>query len=202
MMILFLQWGLYICSYLWKPFVRYEYRGLDNIKNIHRPIIFASNHRSTHDHVFLLFSPPKLLSKILPIRFPVTSDYYDKFYYRMIISPLGCFRMNKWSTSLDDYLKETLKVLRDGGVILFFPEGRVVKHKKECTAKPGLAYLAQKTGATVVPINLCVEETCHFFLKKKTVVSFGKPIKLIGDDYTKETLSSRAQNVLDIIYSL
>jgi 1-acyl-sn-glycerol-3-phosphate acyltransferase len=77
-------------------------------------------------------------------------------------------------------LRRALEVLRAGEVILVAPEG--TRHHSLQEGKEGVAYLASRTGATVIPV--AVEGTKGFpalnplrWLKPGAVVRLGRPIR-------------------------
>ena len=66
------------------------------------------------------------------------------------------------------------KILRDGGVLCVFPEGRLPKPGEErpLPFKPGAAYLALSTGVPVIPVYT----NGSYFKKKRAEVMIGTPI--------------------------
>lgn len=200
--ILLSQWLLYTVGFAWRISTKITYSGVEHIAGIMRPFILASNHRSKADPFLLSLLPFKTVKKFIPLRFPTTSLYFDRILYRSIISPLGSFRMERWSLSLDEYMKESVDILNNGGAILIFPEGKIARSKKDRVAKPGLAYLAKKTGAPIIPLH--IEEISKEKIFRRSVIklSFGKAIFLQNKDFSKESLIKDSQNILEIIYSL
>jgi len=51
-------------------------------------------------------------------------------------------------------LKESIRVLQEGGLVGLFPEGRRVEYWGENEPKPGAAWLAWMTGAPLVPVAI------------------------------------------------
>jgi 1-acyl-sn-glycerol-3-phosphate acyltransferase len=84
-------------------------------------------------------------------------------------------------------LRWTEELLRHGQVVVIFPEGQVSPDARFQPLKPGLALLALRTGATVVPVGLLGTERLmpygHRFphlLREPVIVRFGTPLPL-GD---------------------
>jgi 1-acyl-sn-glycerol-3-phosphate acyltransferase len=82
-------------------------------------------------------------------------------------------------------LRWTEELLRHGQVVVIFPEGQVSPDARFQPLKPGLALLALRTGATVVPVGLVGTERlmpygCNFPrpIRKPLVVRFGPPLAL------------------------
>lgn len=200
--ILLSQWLLYTVCFAWRTSTKLNYSGIEHIIGIKRPFILASNHRSKSDPFLLSLLPHGIVRKFIPIRFPTTSLYFDQIFYRLLISPVGAYRMERWSTSLEEYMKETVSILNHEGVVLIFPEGKIARSKEDRIAKPGLAYLAKKTGAPIIPLH--IEEVSKGKLFRRSVIriSFGEAIFLQDKDFSKESLSRDSQNILETIYSL
>ncbi|MFQ5341298.1 MAG: lysophospholipid acyltransferase family protein [Anaerolineae bacterium] len=79
-------------------------------------------------------------------------------------------------------LRQALEVLQSGGVLGLAPEGTRSPTKTLLRAKPGTAFLAVRSGATVLPIGLTGTETVlrswrHLHRPKIRVV-IGEPYKL------------------------
>jgi 1-acyl-sn-glycerol-3-phosphate acyltransferase len=51
-------------------------------------------------------------------------------------------------------IKQSLKILKRGGVLGIFPEGGVDRQKDNLPIKAGAAYLATKVGVPIVPIKI------------------------------------------------
>ncbi|MCK5768452.1 MAG: 1-acyl-sn-glycerol-3-phosphate acyltransferase, partial [Candidatus Atribacteria bacterium] len=80
------------------------------------------------------------------------------------------------------------KVLKNGGILGIFPEGRITKKENDSSVKAGAAYLAAKTNVPIVPIAILGSGKALPVRKKwpkfsKIRVRIGKPI------ITSKTLS-------------
>jgi 1-acyl-sn-glycerol-3-phosphate acyltransferase len=82
-------------------------------------------------------------------------------------------------------LRWTEELLRHGQVVVIFPEGQVSPDAQFQPLKPGLALLALRTGAAVVPVGLLGTERlmpygCTFPrpIQKPLIVRFGPPLAL------------------------
>lgn len=110
--------------------------------------------------------------------------------------------MERWSTSLEEYMRETVHILNDNGVVLIFPEGKIARLEEDRIAKPGLAYLAKKTGAPIIPLRIKKISKGSLFRRTVIEISFGKSILLADTDFSKDKLAKDSQKVLDLIYDL
>lgn len=82
-------------------------------------------------------------------------------------------------------LRWTEELLRHRQVVVIFPEGQVSPDARFQPLKPGLALLALRTGATVVPVGLSGTERLLPYghnlprpIRKPLVVRFGPPLPL------------------------
>jgi 1-acyl-sn-glycerol-3-phosphate acyltransferase len=96
-------------------------------------------------------------------------------------------------------LRWTEALLRNGQVVVIFPEGQVSPDARFQPLKPGLALLALRTGATVIPVGLLGTERlmsygCNFPrpIRKPLIVRFGPALSLDDLREPGRTLPSRA----------
>lgn len=171
-----------------KVFVGFEVEGYSNLKKIDRKrgVIFASNHKSQAD-VFMITSAMPYSSKFLPLYFLALSGrHYEKIpwakylYGGWIFNLLGGIAFKKGLRDYSKALDRHEKLLRERRCLCLFPEGRRIFEKDKIEeAHGGMAYLADMTGATIVPLavigthDFSSEE--FFGGKRKVKVSFGEP---------------------------
>lgn len=96
-------------------------------------------------------------------------------------------------------IKQALKILKSGQVMMLFPEGTRNKTKVPLEAKPGVAMIAVKANVPIVPISF-ISEYKHF---KKMKIIINEPILL--DEYQGQRMNTEAyqkisQEILDSIY--
>ncbi len=81
-------------------------------------------------------------------------------------------------------LREVLKRLRNGGVLAIAPEGTRSRTGKLLEARPGAAYIAAKSGVTIVPVGATgtwdkeVFNNIKHFRRSKVRIRVGKPYTL------------------------
>ncbi len=79
-------------------------------------------------------------------------------------------------------LRAALKVLREGGVVALHPEGTRSKTGQLQPAKTGVAYLASRTDATIIPVAITGSEKILSALKRfhrqQVRIVVGQPFKL------------------------
>lgn len=160
-------------------FVRRFIKELKGIENIPEkgPFIIAANQSSSLDQLFIVsLIIPKLNKKIHSIA-KVTA--YWKFFGDKICEKwAGCLLMDEKNKS--EVLERALRILKEEGVILIFPEG--TRNKELTKAKTGVARLALRSKVPVLPIGI---DGTHEMLPKggfiprftrKAKISIGKPM--------------------------
>lgn len=162
-----------------KLFYKLEVRGLENTKHLKKGAIFVSNHTSELDPVLIPASLP-FLSSLMPMFYTSREKSFykdDRFGWKQHIYGGNFFKMwgaHEVMVGQNNYelaLKNHIRIVEDGHSVCIFPEGRKNITGKDIEAKGGIAYLAYKTNAPIIPVTIsgAIE-------KKKITVEFGKPL--------------------------
>lgn len=167
-------------------FTHFEVRGLENLTH-QTGVIFAANHSSEMDPILV----PAALPFLSP-RFPIfyvsrprvfykTSGWRQFFYGGFFFKLWGAHAAIAGARDYEKSLAAHLAIVRRGGSVLIFPEGRKTQDGTIGTeAHGGVAFLARATGAPVVPVHIrgVFKMTfADFLLRRRRVsVSFGAPI--------------------------
>ena len=79
---------------------------------------------------------------------------------------------------LDEKLQGILDALRDGDVVMIFPEGEIWKESFPPIGKfaPGVVYLHRKSGAQIVPIAIWMSE--RPWPRRRYVIEIGDPLQI------------------------
>jgi 1-acyl-sn-glycerol-3-phosphate acyltransferase len=130
---------------IFKLFFRLKVTGQQNIPQ-DGPFIIVANHSSLLDPVILGVSiKPKIIF--------VAAAYLFKIrwigYLLRKANSIPVQRENDIKA-----IKQTLKILQQGGILGIFPEGGIDRHKNNLPVKAGAAYLATKIGVPIVPIKI------------------------------------------------
>ncbi|MBF0504125.1 MAG: 1-acyl-sn-glycerol-3-phosphate acyltransferase [Candidatus Omnitrophica bacterium] len=180
-----------VVSWLFFPFSTYQ------TSNIPRKgaFILASNHASYLDPVVLG------ICSVRRINFMAKIELF-KGALGFVLTRLGAFPVKRGEADLGA-MKEALKRLKNGRVILIFVEGTRRIGNQPSRAQPGAGFLAMKSGVSVVPVF--VQGTDHvlprgakFFKRGRVFATFGEPFS-VSDASSYEEASGR---ILDKIYAL
>ena len=147
---------------IYKFFIHLEINGKENIDKVKGPIIIASNHTSELDPTVI-----PLITAFFSEKLPVYSVIYPIIRYKqedfgwrryiytgMFFELLGGYPLKSGSKDYEKSLDNHIQLLNQGKTVCIFPEGRYTTDGKMSPARGGLAYLAFKTKAVVVPIAI------------------------------------------------
>jgi 1-acyl-sn-glycerol-3-phosphate acyltransferase len=111
------------------------------------PVILAANHFNFVDPPLVLYTSPRRVEFIGGANRP-----NSPLWSRLIPQLWGFIRAYRGGFSRSTF-KESLSVLAQGGVLGIFPEGGSWASLLR-PARPGLAYIAEQSQASVVPISI------------------------------------------------
>ena len=169
-------------------FYGYTVRGKENLRGVDfsHGVIFASNHAAKIDPVVFVaaLSP---FSSFYPI-FSVTmmpTEYQKHGAIRHLMKPLvasvyGGYPVEKGLANYDKALRHHIHILADSGSIFIFPEGRMTRDGVLSEPRPGVGFLAERSGAVVIPVGIKGTYEHRLFKgvsrKQPFSITFGKPL--------------------------
>ncbi|HEX9029246.1 MAG TPA: lysophospholipid acyltransferase family protein [Anaerolineales bacterium] len=164
-----------ILRFLFNLLSHWEVSGAENIPD-HGALILAANHMSRLD-------PPLIF--ILLKRKDVTVLVADKYlrypFIRFLMNSVNGIWLNREDADLRA-LRVARNHLKKGGVLGIAPEGTRSRVGALIPAKTGVAYLADKTGAPVVPVAITGTERAVWQLlhlqRPHLTVRIGQPFRL------------------------
>ena len=180
-----------IVSWLFFPFTAYQTRCIPR----QGAFILASNHISNLDPVLLG------ICSVRRINFMAKIELF-KGVLGFILTRLGSFPIKRGQADLGA-MKESLKRLKDGRVILIFVEGTRRIGNEPSMAQAGAGFIAMKSGVPVIPVyvkgtNQVMAPGTKFLKRGPVTATFGEPF-FVNDAPSYEEASTR---ILDKIYAL
>ncbi len=143
------------------------------------PVILASNHRSFLDSIFI----PLLVSR--RVTFVAKAEYFDDKRVAWFFRGVGQIPIRREGGSASERaLESATEVLEAGGVFGIYPEGTRTRDGKLHRGHTGVARLALRTGAPIIPVGIIGSDEVQPIDTKlprlfKTVrIRFGEPIEL------------------------
>jgi 1-acyl-sn-glycerol-3-phosphate acyltransferase len=111
------------------------------------PYIVVANHVDWKD-------PPAIeITFGVAIRFMAKIEAFGMFILGGLLRGIGCFPVRRGEGDRRAVVM-CLQVLRVGNPLGFFPEGTRSRDRKLHRAHPGIAFLARKSGAPILPVGV------------------------------------------------
>ncbi len=158
------------------------------------PLIIASNHLSIIDPLLVTVS-------VAPRRRPFGIGKKELFELPVLgwwLRATGSFPLDRQGDATSA-MRAALEVLSKGGCLLIYPEGTRMKPGEKRAPKAGVAFLAARTGASVVPVR--VLGTAEFPRQFPLEARIGEPLPPPKSE-DRETGLAYAKMVMERIYSL
>jgi len=204
-------------------FLNLKHEGLEHVKKIphHRPIVFAANHVSVFDPIVVTMGM-SFWSRLVPMYFVarpkkgyvINSFILQPFYGGIFFELFGGLPTFPGNQDYEVSLKNHLKLLGMRKPVMIFPEGGVRKEGETKEPRGGVAFLAERADALVVPVrikgldNLRLNDILSEVHRRKRqcTVVFGEPIdprSFTGDKSDPAAFyKSNAKKILETIYAL
>lgn len=154
-----------IAMYIW---YHLQFEGRENI-DPHKRYIYVSNHRSYADPVFVA------LAGYSRFGFMAKKELFESNpFFARLIQWLGAFPVERGAGDTSA-LDKSVKTVEEGKNLLIFPEGTRSLSGKVGRGKTGVALVAARAKADIIPIGINFKgEKLHF--RSKVIVRIGKPI--------------------------
>jgi 1-acyl-sn-glycerol-3-phosphate acyltransferase len=160
----FVKASQFLSWFFLKPLFHLRFRirikGRHYINSVHGPLIIIANHISVYDS-FLFRILPGFFTRLLPFRFMGVTKFHHNFLNFLtkigvvpfIYSIFGVFVVTP-GRGLEHGLKDAKRIIREGGIVVIFPEGRINKHGGILEFKRGAAALSITTGTPILPVAI------------------------------------------------
>lgn len=156
---------------------RLEAHGLENLQD-HSSFIIAANHIGRLDVILIYY-----FTRRKDVVVMVAEKYQKNPLLRWFARQLNAIFVDRYNADFA-VLREVLKRLKNGGVLVLAPEGTRSPTAQLQKAWDGAGYLAAKAGVPIVPVGLAGSEDARFFgnlrrlRRTNVVIRAGKPFWL------------------------
>lgn len=199
----FITWP--ILFILFNIFFKIRFRGQEIFqdKKIKSPFMIIANHTAFFDsflfRLVLGFDTP-----YLPLRFMAVTKFENPVLnfiktiglVDFIYSLFGVFTVTP-GLGIDKNIKTAKEIIRIGGNIVIYPEGRIVLSGKIEPFKKGAAVLYKETEVRVVPVVFRPSKV--FWFRKKMDIVVGKQIE-ITENLSVDEITKIFQKVITNLY--
>ncbi len=158
------------------------------------PVIFAANHRSFLDSLFL-----PLAIGWRRLTFVAKAEYFEQRRTAWFFRAVGQIPIARsGGTASESALLAATQVLERGGAFGIYPEGTRTRDGVTHRGHTGVARLARATGAPIVPVGLVGTDECQPTNAKlprpfrAVTVRFGEPLTVPHEGDEPEGLALRA----------
>ena len=199
----------YFIRTVFLPFLHIDYQQLSSLVG-DGPKIFAANHPSTLDPIFIMSILKTTVSILL------TQSVFYLPIIGLILKKTGHIPVADGQGSLA-YQKAKDKLI-EGQSILIFPEGHL--SEQDGSTKPffsGAIRLAMETKAPIVPLGISIQtnrvktkqikiknkiDQARFYLRGKYVLTIGKQLSLTGNTTNKHKIDGNKNKLMLAINQL
>ena len=187
---------------LGRLFAVVEVDGLEHLRDLDGPVIFAANHQSHFDTPVILDSlPPRWRYRVapamskeffnahfLPQRYGRKAWFTNSLNYYLAALFFSAFPLTQGGTGTRQTLRYIGELLADGFSILIYPEGARTEEGGIGRFQPGVGMIASRMAVPVVPVRLAGLEHvlgrhAYFPTRGRARCAFGAPMSLSGNDY-------------------
>lgn len=158
--------------------------------------LVVTNHISRLDMVFLMIATER--KDLMGL---VASNYRKAPFLGAIVKKLGAIWVNRGEGDFTA-IREVSEYIEKGWIVGLAPEGKRSKSGKMIEAKPGIALMAMKTGAPIIPVGLTgtadMGEAFKKLRKMDVSIQFGEPF-FIPERYEDEHNRDYVQRATDEI---
>lgn len=140
--------------------------------------ILASNHLSYLDPVVIGLLVPR------KINFMAKRELFENFLFRCFISKLGAFPVRRERLDRKTY-QRTLGLLKEGKILVLFPEGTRSRKGNLGPLREGTARIAVKTKVPLIPV--VIRGTDKVLPRGKKIIRLAKIKVRIGKPLKSET---------------
>jgi long-chain acyl-CoA synthetase len=176
--------------------------GLEHLRDLEGPVIFAANHQSFMDGPVIMASLPArwryrvspamgkemFAAHFFPAQHGRLSWMTNSLNYYLAVLLFNAFPLPQREAGARQTLRYIGELLADKHSLLIFPEGRRSETGAIDAFRPGIGMIASKLGAKVVPVRIdglqhVLGVGSHMARPGRVRVKFGGPLRLIGEDY-------------------
>lgn len=141
--------------------------------------VLASNHASYFDPVFLGAVLPR------PVRYMAKSDLFRHPLLRAFFTRAGQVKIDRVSGGNQAAVNTCVRLVEQDRIVGVFPEGTRSMDGKLRPGRTGVARVALRTGAPIIPAALTSHEVLPKFarfpnLDKPLVIAVGEPLRFEG----------------------
>ena len=185
-------------------FARLKVQGLEHLRALDGPVVFAANHQSHMDTPAVLWALPArwryrvavamakefFKAHFFPEQFGGRARVTSSLNYALASLFFNAFPIPQREAGTRQTLRYIGEVLADGFSVLIFPEGQRSVTAAVDRFRPGIGMIASRLRVSVVPVRVkglehVLAPSWWMARPGRVHVAFGAPLRLSGDDYAQ-----------------
>jgi long-chain acyl-CoA synthetase len=194
-------------------FMPLEVRGLEHLRPLRGPVIFASNHQSHFDTPAILRAlPPRWRYRVAiamlkeffaphfhPDRFSLRERLTNSTNYYLASLFFNAFPLPQREAGARQALRYIGRIVESGYSVLIFPEGKRTNAGEIIQFQRGVGMIASRLSVPVIPVRLegldrILHHSWIFPRRGRGRVTFGPAMSLAGNDYAQ--LAARVEEAV------
>jgi len=187
---------------LGRIFMTIETSGLERLRDVRGPVVFAANHQSLLDVPAILLAlpsswryriAPAMAKELFAAHFTSSRAGWraraaSSLKYYLACQFFNAFPLPQREAGTRETLRYMGEVAADGYSILIFPEGQRTWTGEITGFQAGVGMIGARLGLPVVPVRLdglnrVLHRTMRFPKRGPVRVTFGEPLRAAGNDY-------------------
>ncbi len=169
------RWGQRLTCLFCKTFGRLEAHGVHHIPR-EGGVLLVSNHVSFLDPVIVGSAASR------EVHFMARSNAFDIPGLGKLIAVYNAYPVNRGAPDLKA-LRNTISLLKNGNVVLIFPEGTRSTDGQLGTARDGASFIAHRAGVPTLPVyhqgaERMLPRNSKRLRRTQLTVTFGTPLEL------------------------
>ena len=140
---MFYRFARFLLKIIFK--IRYKLVVHGNTNLPETPLIICANHINLWDPILLAIIFDR------PIRFMAKKELFENKFLGFLLEKFEAFPVDRDNVNIKT-VKDAIKLVKDNEVLGIFPEGTRVKTVSEENMKTGVAMIASRAGADVIPV--------------------------------------------------
>ena len=170
---------VFLINTIFNLFTRRQIAGVEKVPT-DKPAIIASNHIGFLDGIMIPSIP--ILRRHPNLIVVIAEKYENNWFFKWAIDNLNFMFIDRFNPDVKT-MRKVLQLLKKDGILVIAPEGTRSPNAALIEGKSGTAYLAAKTGATIIPIGLTGTEDNALKDHLKKIKRLQVNIK-VGDPFT------------------
>ncbi len=185
---------------------RLQVSGLDNLRSLESPVIFASNHQSHFDSAVILAALPAHWRHLVapamwkeffdahfhPERHSFRRRLTNSLSFYLVTLLFNAFPLPQEEAGVRETVRHIGELVSEGWSVLIFPEGERTTTGEIKTFQAGIGMIGARMRVPVVPVRLkgvdrVLPRGSSVIRPGAVQVGFGAPLELKGDDYAALT---------------